>query len=50
MPLFGSVVAYRREARGAQLFDRIDGDHFAIFSLPLVELLGLLHEYGALAS
>ncbi len=46
--ILGSVGAYRLEARGVQLFERIEGDHFAILGLPLVELLGFLREYGAL--
>ena len=48
--ILGSVGAYRLEARGVQLFDRIEGDHFAILGLPLVELLGFLRKYGALVS
>jgi septum formation protein len=47
--ILGSVGAYRLEARGIQLFDRIEGNHFAILGLPLVELLGFLREYGALS-
>jgi len=46
--VLGSVGAYRLEAKGVQLFDRIDGDHFAILGLPLVELLGFLRDYGAI--
>jgi hypothetical protein len=34
---------------GIQLFSRIDGDHFAILGLPLVELLGFLRDSGAVA-
>ena len=48
--LLGSVGAYRLEGRGAQLFTRIAGDHFAVVGLPLLELLGFLHERGALPS
>jgi septum formation protein len=48
--ILGSVGAYRLEARGVQLFDRIEGDHFAILGLPLIELLGFLRKYGALVS
>ena len=44
-----SVGAYRLEARGIQLFLHIDGDHFAILGLPLVELLGFLRDRGAVA-
>jgi septum formation protein len=48
--VLGSVGAYRLEGRGVQLFSRIEGDHFAILGLPLVELLGLLRECGAVAA
>ena len=44
--LLGSVGAYRLEGRGVQLFERIEGDHFAILGLPLLELLGFLRGYG----
>jgi septum formation protein len=47
--LLGSVGAYRLEGRGVQLFSRIDGDHFAILGLPLIELLGFLRRRGFLA-
>ena len=46
--LLGSVGAYRLEGRGVQLFERIAGDHFAVLGLPLIELLGLLRQRGAL--
>jgi len=46
--LLGSVGAYRIEGRGAQLFSRIEGDHFAILGLPLLELLGFLRGRGLL--
>ena len=46
--LHGSVGAYRLEGRGVQLFSRIDGDHFAILGLPLIELLGFLRQRGLL--
>jgi len=44
--VLGSVGAYRIEGRGVQLFARIEGDHFAILGLPLVELLAFLRGHG----
>ena len=41
------VGAYRLEGRGVQLFARVEGDHFAILGLPLLELLGYLRERRA---
>lgn len=41
-----SVGAYRIEAAGVQLFDRIEGDHFTILGLPLLELLRYLRVRG----
>lgn len=46
--LLGSVGSYRLEGRGAQLFCRINGDHFAVLGLPLIELLGFLRQRGVL--
>jgi septum formation protein len=46
--LLGSVGAYRLEGKGVQLFSRINGDHFAVLGLPLIELLGFLRQRGAL--
>ena len=48
--LLGSVGAYRLEGRGVQLFSRINGDHFAVLGLPLIELLGFLRERGVVLS
>lgn len=45
-----SVGGYRIEGLGAQLFDRIEGSHFAILGMPLLPLLGYLRERGLLAS
>ena len=42
----GSVGAYHLEGEGVQLFDRIDGDRFAILGLPLVQLLEYLRVRG----
>jgi nucleoside triphosphate pyrophosphatase len=46
--MLGSVEAYRLEALEIQLFGRIEGDHFAILGLPLIELLGFLRECDVL--
>ncbi len=44
----GSVGCYRLEGPGAQLFERIEGDYFAILGLPLLSLLDLLRREGTL--
>jgi septum formation protein len=41
-----SVGGYRIEGPGVQLFDRIEGSHFAILGLPLLPLLAYLRERG----
>jgi septum formation protein len=41
-----SLGAYQIESVGSSLFARIDGDHFDILGLPLLPLLGILHEHG----
>lgn len=46
--VLGSVGCYRLESEGVQLFDRIDGDYFAILGLPLFGLLEFLRLHGAL--
>jgi septum formation protein len=43
-----SVGGYRIEGLGAQLFERIEGSHFAVLGLPLLPLLGYLRERGLL--
>lgn len=40
--VLGSVGAYRIEETGIQLFSHIDGDHFTILGLPLLDLLEFL--------
>jgi len=45
-----TVGVFRLEARGVQLFDRIDGDHFTILGMPLIPLLGALRTRGLLLS
>jgi septum formation protein len=46
--LLGSVGCYLLEGEGAQLFERIDGDYFAVLGLPLLPLLDFLRREGAL--
>jgi septum formation protein len=41
-----SVGAYKLEAGGAQLFDRIEGDYFTILGLPLLPILAFLRLHG----
>jgi len=48
--ILGSVGAYRLEGRGVQLFDVTEGDHFAVLSLPLLELLSFLRTKGMILS
>ena len=43
-----SVGCYELEAEGIQLFERIDGDYFAILGLPLTGLLAHLRTEGLL--
>lgn len=45
-----SVGGYRIEGLGAQLFEEIDGSHFAVLGLPLLPLLAYLRERGLLKS
>ena len=46
--LLGSVGCYMLEGEGAQLFERIEGDYFAILGLPLLPLLKFLRGKGAI--
>ena len=43
-----AVGAYHIEGPGAQLFARVEGDHFAIQGLPLLEVLEFLRAQGVL--
>ncbi|MGH8222186.1 MAG: Maf family protein [Woeseiaceae bacterium] len=45
-----SVGSYQIEGLGAQLFASIDGDYFTVLGLPLLPLLDILREHGALRS
>ena len=40
------VGVFRMEARGVQLFDRVEGSHFTILGMPLIPLLGALRDRG----
>ncbi|MEM9618434.1 MAG: Maf family protein [Pseudomonadota bacterium] len=44
-----SVGAYQVEGHGARLFERIDGDYFAVLGMSLFPLLGVLRREGALS-
>lgn len=46
--LLASVGCYRMEGLGAQLFERVEGDYFAILGLPLQPLLAELRNQGVL--
>ena len=43
-----SVGGYHIEGRGLQLFERVEGDYFAILGLPLLPLLETLRQLGEL--
>ena len=45
-----SVGAYRIEDEGVRLFTSIDGDHFVVLGLPLLEVLSYLTLRGTLPS
>jgi septum formation protein len=46
--ILGSVGCFQYEGRGAQLFERVKGDYFAILGLPLLAVLTALREQGVL--
>jgi septum formation protein len=48
--VLSSVGCYQIEGEGAQLFSRVEGDHFAILGVPLMALLDYLRLQGALES
>ncbi|SMH28331.1 Maf-like protein [Mesorhizobium australicum] len=43
-----SVGVYQIEGEGIQLFDAIEGDHFTIVGMPLLELIAELRRLGAI--
>lgn len=44
----GCVGVFRIEARGVQLFETIEGDHFTVLGMPLLPVLGALRRFGEL--
>ncbi len=48
--ILGCVGGYRIEGLGVRLFDRVEGDHFAIQGLPLIEVLNFLAARGVIAA
>lgn len=48
--ILSSVGCYHYEGRGAQLFDKVDGDYFSVLGLPLLPVLAQLRKEGLLAS
>ena len=46
--ILGCVGSYRLEALGAQLFSKIDGDHFTVLGLPLLAVLDYLRVRGVI--
>jgi septum formation protein len=46
----GCVGVFRIEARGVQLFEAIEGDHFTVLGMPLLAVLGALREAGELTA
>jgi septum formation protein len=48
--VLSSVGGYRLEGMGAQLFDAIEGDYFAVLGLPLLPLLAFLRQHGVLSA
>jgi septum formation protein len=44
-----SVGCYQIEGHGSQLFEKVEGDHFTILGLPLLQVLAALRRIGALA-
>ena len=48
--VLGSVGCYHLEGRGAQLFAHIAGDYFSILGLPLLSVLAVLRDQGAIPS
>ncbi len=48
--LTASVGAYAYEGLGAQLFEKVEGDYYAILGLPLLPLLSALRDFEVIPS
>jgi septum formation protein len=48
--ILSSVGCYHFEGRGAQLFDKVEGDYFSVLGLPLLPVLAQLRKEGVLDS
>lgn len=46
--ILSSVGCYHFEGRGAQLFDKVEGDYFSVLGLPLLPVLAQLRKEGLL--
>lgn len=46
--ILSSVGCYHFEGRGAQLFDKVEGDYFSVLGLPLLPVLAELRKEGVL--
>lgn len=47
---FTSVGCYHLEGRGAQLFEKVDGDYYTILGLPLLQIFKYLRESGGMSA
>ncbi|HUO90053.1 MAG TPA: Maf family protein [Rhizomicrobium sp.] len=48
--VLSGVGCYKLEGPGAQLFERVEGDYFAVLGLPLLPLLAELRRHGVIAT
>lgn len=48
--ILSSVGCYHFEGRGAQLFDKVEGDYFSVLGLPLLPVLAQLRKEGVLSA
>lgn len=45
-----TVGVFRLEAMGVQLFEKIEGDYFAILGMPLLPVMGALRQFGQIVA